>query len=77
MSQDLSEFILLKIKELTFESVNVDTPLVSTKVLDSIIAVDLAVAIEEHCGIAIPFTEITEENFETVEKIMAYLATKN
>ena len=77
MDQALSDFIVLKIKELTFESVNVNTPLITSKVLDSIVAVDLAVAIEEHCGIAIPFTEITEENFETVEKILAYLEAKN
>lgn len=76
MNQALTDFISLKIKELTFQEVNSSTPLISSKILDSIIAVDLAVALEEHTGISIPFTEITEDNFETIEKIIAYLEAK-
>lgn len=74
--QDKKEFIKEQVKLLAFKNVTDDEALLSSKTLDSIIAVDLAVSLEEEFKIKIPFTEINEENFDTVNRIAAYLSKK-
>jgi acyl carrier protein len=73
---DIKELILEKIKEVAFKKVSDTVDLFETGVLSSILVVDLAVALEDSLNISIPFTEITLENFATVEKIKNYLDTK-
>jgi acyl carrier protein len=72
----MNEFIKEQIKALIFRNVRDDEALLSGKVLDSIVVVDLAVALEDHYHVKIPFTDINETNFETVSKIAAYLQNK-
>jgi D-alanine--poly(phosphoribitol) ligase subunit 2 len=72
----MKDFIKQQIKILAFRSVEDQEPLISSKILDSIIAVDLAVALEEEYKVGIPFTEINETNFESVERIVNYLQTR-
>lgn len=72
----MEAFLIDKIQEIAFAKVGKSDPLWSSKVLDSITIVELAVEIENEYGIKIPFNEIVEENFETVENMMKYIASK-
>ncbi len=68
--------IIQAVKNICFKSVAADTPLISSKILDSINAVDLAVELENEFSITIPFVDINEQNFETVERIGHYIDIK-
>jgi acyl carrier protein len=72
----LKETIKHQIRNLAFRNVSDEEPLLSSKILDSIIAVDLAVALEEEFKVTIPFTDINEENFDTVSRIEKYIQSK-
>ena len=72
----MKELIQEQIRSLIFRGVGEEEALLSAKVLDSIVVVDLAVALEEHYGVKIPFTDINEANFETVNRIASYLQSK-
>lgn len=72
----MKEFIKEQIKALIFRNVGDDEALLSGKLLDSIVVVDLAVALEEYYAVKIPFTDINEANFETVSRIATYLQSK-
>jgi acyl carrier protein len=73
---ELAGIIKEKIKEIAFKKVNDDDELFKSGVLTSILTVDLATALEEELGISIPFTEITAENFNSVNSIKDYLNSK-
>lgn len=72
----MEEFIIDKIEEIAFSRVTPSDSLWQEKVLDSITIVELVVELENEFGIKIPFNEIVEDNFETVERIVNYLNTK-
>ena len=73
---EVKTYIKEQVKLLAFRTVNDSDSLIRTKTLDSIVVVDLAVSLEERYGIKIPFNDINEENFDTVELIANYLAKK-
>jgi acyl carrier protein len=50
-----------------------DTPLVTTGLVDSAGLVRLAALIEDATGIVIPDRDINAENFDTLARILAYL----
>ncbi len=72
----MEKFIIDKIEEITFTEVGPTDSLWEEKVLDSITIVELVVELENEYKIKIPFNEIVTENFETVERIVAYLKGK-
>jgi acyl carrier protein len=72
----MKRFIAQQIRGIAFQSVGDDEPLLSAKAIDSIGIVDLAVALENEYRITIPFTEIQPANFDSVNLIAAYLASK-
>ncbi len=72
----MKEQIQEQIRSLIFRSVGEEEALLTAKVLDSIVVVDLAVALEDLYGVKIPFTDINEANFETVTRIASYLQSK-
>ena len=72
----MEEFIIDKIEEIAFSRVTPSDSLWQEKVLDSITIVELVVELENEFGIKIPFNEIVEDNFETVERIVTYLNSK-
>ncbi|MCT4640425.1 MAG: phosphopantetheine-binding protein [Bacteroidales bacterium] len=74
--ESLKEFIIEEIESLTFTKVTEKDPLLSSKLLDSITVVDLAVAIEDQTGVEIPFTEISIENFDNIDLIIEFLKNK-
>jgi D-alanine--poly(phosphoribitol) ligase subunit 2 len=73
---EIREFLSDEIENLVFYRVAAEEALVSTKLLDSIALVDLAVAIEQKYGIKIPFNEINEENFDQINLIAAFIERK-
>jgi acyl carrier protein len=64
-------FIQDEISKLTFKKVGFDESIIKSKLLDSITLVDLLVSIEEQIGKQIPQHLINEENFDTIDKIVA------
>jgi acyl carrier protein len=64
------------VKNICFKSVEPSDALISTKILDSINAVDLAVELENEFGISIPFVDINEQHFESVNTINNYVQLK-
>lgn len=73
----MENIIIDKIEEIAFTRVQPTSSLWQEKVLDSITIVELVVELENEFGVAIPFNEIVEENFETVERIVLYLKSKS
>lgn len=57
------------------EPIQGDTELFSTGLLDSVSMVSLITFIEEKTGATIPAGDVTLENFDTVERIVAYVAS--
>lgn len=73
---EMQAFLIDKIDEISFESVGLDDSLWTSKILDSITIVELAVAIEEEFGIEIPFDEIIEDHFETLSRLIKFIQGK-
>ncbi len=74
--ENIDQFVMQKIEELTFTSVNRTDLLWTDKILDSITIVELAVAIELEYKIKIPNNEITIDHFDTVDSIVQYILSK-
>jgi D-alanine--poly(phosphoribitol) ligase subunit 2 len=64
------------VEALTIQVPSVDTDLVDTGLLDSLALVELLFAIEQRFGVDLSLGELDIENFRTVERIAAFLATK-
>lgn len=74
--QDLKDRIKEEIAVVAFRSVNDDDALMDQNILDSVGAVDLAVALEGAFGITIPFVDINKQHFHSVESLAAYVLKK-
>ena len=74
--QEIHEVLREEISNLSFRKVNDDEALVSSNLLDSIAIIDLTVVIEEKFKIRISNKDINEENFDTINKIAAFIQTK-
>jgi acyl carrier protein len=72
----MEDFLIDKIEEISFTRVEKEESLWESRVLDSITIVELAVEIEGEFGIKVPFEEIIEENFETIDLIIKYIEKK-
>lgn len=72
----MEKFIIDKIEEITFSQVEPTDSLWEEKILDSITIVELVVELENEFDVKVPFNEIKIDNFETVQKIAAYLKSK-
>ena len=53
-----------------------DTPLFSEGLLDSLVVLDLVALIEKESGITFAVSEINLDNLDSVERILAFIATK-
>jgi acyl carrier protein len=73
---DLTPQIQQAVKNICFKSVSPNDSLITSKILDSINAVDLAVELENEFGISIPFVDINEQHFESVATINNYIKIK-
>ncbi len=72
----IEQFIQEQIKSLVFKNVGVEDSLLKSRLMDSITVIDLAVSIEEKYDLKIPYTEINEDNFDTIGQIIVFLKTK-
>lgn len=72
----MKDFLIKKIQEVSFSEVEADDALWASGILDSITIVELAVEIEEEYDIEVPFFEIIEDNFQTVNLIIQYINKK-
>lgn len=57
------------------DPISPDTELFSSGLLDSVSMVGLITFIEERSGATIPPADVTLENFDTIARIVAYVAT--
>jgi acyl carrier protein len=76
LAMQLKEFLREEVQKLAFREVSDSESIAKSRLLDSITLVDLAVAIEDEFKIKIPFNEITEDNFDSIDLIAAYLHKK-
>ncbi len=61
---------------LEIEKVTAATPLFSSGVIDSLGMLDLIVFIEKSCGIRIGASELTMANLDSIDRILAFVASK-
>lgn len=61
------------VEEITFKSVNIDEPLYTSNLIDSMGTVDLAMMLEEEFNIKIDTRDIIESNFDSLEKLGNYI----
>lgn len=65
-----------EVENVVFRSVNDDDALLDENILDSVGAVDLAVALEGAFGISIPFVDINKQHFHSVLTLLDYVQKK-
>ena len=74
--EQLLERIKPLVEELTFKSVENSEALYTSNLIDSMGTVDLAMMLEEEFNIKIDTRDIIESNFDSLEKLSIYIATK-
>lgn len=72
-AQDLINFLVERRK---IANVTEQTPLFSDGTIDSIGMIDLITFIETKTGIAVDQADVTLENFDTIERILAFVQSK-
>lgn len=65
-----------EVENVVFRSVSDDDALLDQNILDSVGAVDLAVALEGAFGISIPFVDINKQHFHSVLTLLDYVLKK-
>lgn len=73
---ETQQIIANRIYEIAFNKVQLDSELIKSGILSSILVVDLATSLEEDFNIQIPFNEITIENFSNIELIEKFINEK-
>jgi len=70
---ETQQIIANRIYEIAFNKVQIDSELIKSGILSSILVVDLATSLEEDFNIQIPFNEITIENFSNIVLIEKFI----
>jgi acyl carrier protein len=73
---ETQQIIANRIYEIAFNRVQLDSELIKSGILSSILVVDLATSLEEDFDIQIPFNEITLENFSNIVLIEKFINEK-
>lgn len=73
---ETQQIIANRIYEIAFNKVQLDSELIKSGILSSILVVDLATSLEEDFDIQIPFNEITIENFSNIVLIEKFINEK-
>lgn len=68
--EDIKVFIQKEIMNLAFKKVSFEESIVKSKLLDSIAMIDLLVLVEEKTGKKIPQHLFTEDNMDSIDKIV-------
>lgn len=71
--ENIEQFLIQKIEELSFTAVSKSDHLWTDKILDSITIVELVVAIEIQFGVKVPNVDIIVENFDSIDLITEYI----
>jgi acyl carrier protein len=72
LAGEIVTFLRTKLRADT-AGVDLDTPLVSTGVVDSVALVRLASFVEQRTGLRIPDRDVTVEHFDSLAQILAYV----
>ena len=73
---EIKALIKQEVANVAFTTVNDADPLLEQNILDSVGAVDLAVALEGIFTISIPFVDINKQHFHSVDSLAAYVRLK-
>lgn len=73
---DIIERIRPLVEEIAFKKVEIDEPLYTSNLIDSMGTVDLAMVLEEEFNIKIDTRDIIESNFDSVEKLANYIKSR-
>ena len=73
---DIANRIKPLVEEITFKSVEIDEPLYTSNLIDSMGTVDLAMMLEEEFNIKIDVRDIIESNFDSINKLAAYIKSR-
>jgi acyl carrier protein len=76
VSADVREFIVKKFPLARKQGVRDQDPLLESGMLDSQGVLELVTFIEEEFLVAVPDEDLTPENFQTIERISAYIASR-
>ena len=71
--EEIKEIIKQEIQNVAFVEVKDEDLLVEQNILDSVGAVDLAVALEGAFGIQVPFVDINGQHFKDLGSLVAYV----
>ena len=73
---NLIERIKPLVEEIAFKQVQIDEPLYTSNLIDSMGTVDLAMMLEEEFNIKIDTRDIIESNFDSLEKLAKYIQSR-
>ena len=73
---DIANRIKPLVEEIAFKSVEIDEPLYTSNLIDSMGTVDLAMMLEEEFNIKIDVRDIIESNFDSVNKLVTYIQSR-
>lgn len=73
---NLIERIKPLVEEIAFKQVKIDEPLYTSNLIDSMGTVDLAMMLEEEFKIKIDTRDIIESNFDSIDKLAAYIKSR-
>ncbi|AXK49044.1 D-alanyl carrier protein [Aliarcobacter trophiarum LMG 25534] len=73
---DIASRVKLLVEEIAFRSVEIDEPLYTSNLIDSMGTVDLAMMLEDEFGIKIDTRDIIESNFDSINKLVNYIKSR-
>ena len=73
---DIPNRIKPLVEEITFKSVEIDEPLYTSNLIDSMGTVDLAMMLEDEFDIKIDTRDIIESNFDSISKLVNYIKSR-
>lgn len=73
---EIKAIIRQEVSNVAFREVGDADRLLDDRILDSVGAVDLAVALEGAFGVSVPFVDINAQHFASVESIATYIQLK-
>ena len=73
---DIADRIKPLVEEIAFKSVEIDEPLYTSNLIDSMGTVDLAMMLEDEFDIKIDTRDIIESNFDSISKLVNYIKSR-
>ena len=73
---DIANRIKPLVEKIAFKSVEIDEPLYTSNLIDSMGTVDLAMMLEDEFDIKIDTRDIIESNFDSISKLVNYIKSR-